>query len=157
MESSSLWLAAGAAATFLILGILGAGKKNPRRSSGQAAGGNEPNGSDSKLFLRGSGGFHVEAVGESHYQAALRGVVGKRGEVAFDCEAQLICEEGNPHDANAVQVAINFETVGYLSRGEAVRYRKSLSKLGHAGKTAYCNARIYGGGRKKYGVWLDIG
>jgi hypothetical protein len=108
--------------------------------------------------------FSLEAVGESNYQATLDRICGGRSFDGADVltEATLIYEDTNPYDSQAIRVAINGQTVGYLSRAHARQYRREMAKAGNAGRTAVCAARIRGGwdrggdDRGSYGVRLDI-
>jgi hypothetical protein len=78
--------------------------------------------------IRHPGTFNVEAVGESHYQAALRAICGK-GKVRHPCIADLVLEDDNAHDNQAVAVKINGATVGYLSRNNARRFRQRCGNV----------------------------
>ena len=63
-------------------------------------------------------GLPTEVVGESHYQDALAWICGGRSEAGADLDtrALLRADPENPHDENAVEVRINGELVGFLSR-----------------------------------------
>jgi hypothetical protein len=108
------------------------------------------------------GGRLVNVAGESHYQDALREIVGPgaEGEVAVDTEALLVPEPSNPHDSNAVMVQIDGKLVGYLPREEAVAYGPALKELGGRGRTGACEARIAGrggeAGTSNLGVFLRL-
>jgi hypothetical protein len=110
------------------------------------------------------GEFDFEVVGESHYQQALRRLAQPHDEHGADkqCVAELIPERDNPHDPQAVRVAIDGNTVGYLSRDDARSFRRRLSSRKRGGQVTACDAVIRGGGvrddgeRLFYGVWLDI-
>ena len=106
------------------------------------------------------GGRLVNVAGESHYQEALREIVGSAAEIAVDTEAQLVPEPSNPHDPNAVMVQIDGKLVGYLSRDEAVAYGPTLKELAERGRTGLCEARIAGrggnGGTSNLGVFLRL-
>ena len=109
------------------------------------------------------GGRLVNVAGESHYQEALREIVGAAAgdrEVAVDTEALLIPEPSNPHDPNAVMVHIDAHLVGYLPRDEAVAYGPTLKELGERGRTGLCEARIAGrggdSGTSNLGVFLRL-
>lgn len=105
------------------------------------------------LRQRGSGDFDVEVVGESHYQDALLRVAGS-GEVRHACEARLVLEDDNPYDSQAVRVDMGGQTVGYLSRTDARRYR---ARVTDKGLSVSCSAVIVGGGAgRSLGVWLDL-
>jgi hypothetical protein len=96
-------------------------------------------------------GYSIGAVGESHYQPALRAAAGK-GEVRHGCTAVLVFEDSNPYDDHAVRVDVNGRTVAYLARADARRYRKH-----HQAAHQECNALIIGGGRgRSLGIWLDV-
>lgn len=110
----------------------------------------------SSIMLEGKGKFAVEVVGESHYQSALRACVVEDGYVVHDCEAYLVYEDNNRYDKNAVQILIGGQLVGYLPRMTALAYRRILSEQGVDGVVGIAKAKIYGGGRKSYGVWLYI-
>ena len=108
------------------------------------------------------GGRLVNVAGESHYQEALREIVGSRGpgEVAVDTEAVLVPEPSNPHDPKAVMVQIDRKLVGYLPREEAVAYGPTLAELAGRGRTGLCEARIAGrgdeSGTSNLGVFLRL-
>lgn len=79
---------------------------------------------------------------------------------AYRCTAELIEEPDNPHDPEAVRVAIAGATVGYLARPEAKRFRREAAALGLG--RVYCAARVVGGWRTNQhdagflGVELDF-
>ncbi|HZI90951.1 MAG TPA: HIRAN domain-containing protein [Thermoleophilaceae bacterium] len=108
------------------------------------------------------GGRLVNVAGESHYQEALREIVGATAEreIAMDTEALLIPEPTNPHDPNAVMVQIDGKVVGYLPRDEAVAYGPALAELAARGRTGACEARIAGrggdSGTSNLGVFLRL-
>ena len=101
--------------------------------------------------------FSLEVVGESNYQKALIQVAGpKRKESAnVFVTAEVICEDGNPHDSYAVRVDVQGKTVGYLSREAARIWRKGVSST-----RITCSAVIRGGWDRgsgdqgHYGIWL---
>lgn len=104
----------------------------------------------------------MNVAGESHYQEALREIVGTTTatEVAVDTEALLVPEPSNPHDPNAVMVQIDGKLVGYLPRGDAVAYGETLSELSARGRLGLCEARIAGrgdeSGTSNLGVFLRL-
>ena len=110
------------------------------------------------------GEFDFPVVGESHYQEALRKIVGDHGDDAPKQQfvANLIPEDNNSHDKNAVRGDIADMTVGYLSRDDAPSFRRRLDRKGLKGRTTTCQALITGGFILKdgnlahYGVQLDI-
>lgn len=117
-----------------------------------------------EAWIRGNGKFSVEVLGESHYQRALEEICDGRTEddAEHRCEAELILDDGNPHDDQAVRVAIEGKTVGYLSRKRAREYRAELKRAGHPDLRARCDAVIRGGWDRgeddqgDFGVWLDL-
>lgn len=119
------------------------------------------------VTLSGTGDFDLEVKGESHYQAALEAICGPRKEAGEErtVDAQLILDDRNPHDSQAVRVEIDGRLVGYLGRDAARAYRKALRDSGHPRAVATCKAQIRGGWRRtsgrgerlgSYGVWLDV-
>jgi len=114
---------------------------------------------DEFFELNGKGAFEVEAVGESHYQPALKAAIGsQKGYVEVNVQAELYCEDDNAFDANAVRVMIGGQKVGYLNRVVAMAYREIIKNVGFGKATGRCQAKIFGGSKDKpsYGVWLDI-
>jgi hypothetical protein len=104
----------------------------------------------------------VNAVGESHYQDALREVSGAGGgeEVRFPCTAVLASEPDNPFDPNAVAVRVDGRLVAYLSRADAVGYRPLVLDIEERGRAAACEAMIAGrgaaSGTSNLGVFLRL-
>jgi len=136
--------------------LTGAGTKAAEEPSAQE---------DRPIPLQGDGSFAFQIVGESHYQPQLRYLAlgHDPGDGADQlCEAVLVCEDWNPHDSNAVKIDIREYTIGYLSRPQAVEYRKALLAIGCRGRATVCAARIVGGwdrgdrGQGQYGVRLDL-
>lgn len=127
-----------------------------------------------RIFARGPGrgglqvapgrSFPRAVAGEGAYQDALSDLAGGKqpGGHEIVCAAVLIPEPENPHDANAVRVAIHRRTVGYLSREDAARYVAQLSAAGHGGQPVTVRAKIVGGWRESardqgdFGVYLDF-
>ena len=101
----------------------------------------------------------VAAVGESHYQPALRAACGdqKWEDVAYDCIAALVPEPQNKHDPNAVMVQVDGNLVAYLSRDDAARYSGLLSQVAGTGRFLACNARIAGRGPEHGGDTPNLG
>lgn len=118
----------------------------------------------SAAYIVGDGLFEFNIVGESRYQPALDRMCGGRTEDGHEheCQALLVEEPNNPHDGNAVKVTIQGETVGYLSRDAAPRYKKAARAAGLSGQPVLVDALIVGGwtrGRRgdgHYGVKLDM-
>lgn len=105
-------------------------------------------------------GWSQEVVGESHYQAALLDLTGRRVAKSWEdgiaVRASLVPEPENPYDRNAVVITVSGRPVGYLPRAEAAKYQPSLLKLWHRGQLGSCAGTIVGGGAKSYGIWLRI-
>lgn len=88
-----------------------------------------------------------EVVGESHYVDAIRALfvegVDERWQERI-VTADLVPEPENPHDSNAVKVAVDGATVGYLPRPDAARYGPVLSGLLANGLLPQTSARVIG-------------
>lgn len=110
------------------------------------------------------GPFYLSVVGESHYQPALEAICGPKTDDGHNvtAEAILILQDDNPYDKNAVQVTIQGQLVGYMSRFDAEQFRKKLQALGNADKQFKCVALIRGGWDRgegdsgMFGVKLDL-
>ena len=91
--------------------------------------------SDGTEVLLCEGRVDLDVVGESHYQEGLWRLVGGRRRpeerVRMDVYAMLMAETDNLYDVNAVSVWVQGLKVGYLSRGDAERYRPGLQSLEH--------------------------
>ena len=105
------------------------------------------------------GRFDVTVVGVSFYQTVLANICGNRCGKSLDVftQADIIPDDDNPHDKNAVRVDINGETVGHLSRKNAVLWRSKMISDKHSGKVK-CPAKISGnGGRSSdYKLSFDL-
>lgn len=113
--------------------------------------------------LNGDGSFELAAVGESNYQRTFEKICGPRTTEGEDREidAQLILEDGNQFDKNAIKIEIQGRTVGYLSRDDASDFREWLKAEGMSARQFTCRANIRGGWdhngeRGHYGIWLDV-
>ena len=104
-------------------------------------------------FLRGHESVNV--AGESHYQEALRAIVGA-GEVRFETEAHLVPEPENEYDPNAVRVEIDGHKVGYLPRDLAPAWGPRLAELATRRRVGGCEATIVGGAETALGVFLRL-
>ncbi len=113
--------------------------------------------------LEGGGHYRIDVAGESHHQATLKAVAGPKhyeGK-SYECTASLCLEDDNRFDSNAVRVEILGQTVGYLHRDDAVKYRRALSECGKGRGTYAAKALIVGGWKNRetegsYGVRLDL-
>jgi hypothetical protein len=108
--------------------------------------------------------FELEVVGTEQYQSVLQAIGGPRaprGVSRFET-AQLILDNKNPNDPNAVYVEIRGKKVGSLHLEDAIRYRHRLIVKGTPNAIGQCQAVIRGGwlssdGRQgDYEVWLDL-
>lgn len=116
------------------------------------------------ITIEGPGTFAIEVVGVSRRQDTIAAIVAERGRSGrtVTISAQLILEDTNPHDANAVRVEIDGALIGYLGRDNAARYRADLAAAGTPDATVQCAARIVGGfetasgERAHFGVRLDL-
>lgn len=108
--------------------------------------------------MAGDGSYSFEIVGESVYQDALLAICGSKTERGHEhyCLATLKPEPRNPHDRNAVAVFILGKRVGYLSRDDAVAFKK------HHKSSRKVDAVIVGGWSRSggdegyFGVRLDL-
>lgn len=111
-----------------------------------------------------TGGETLEVVGESHYQEALWTLVGGRRTepVRSEAYAVLVPDPDNRFDADAIEVRIDGQIVGYLSREDAAAYHPGLIQLMRksANHLVALHAVIVGGGQRSdglgfLGVFLD--
>lgn len=110
------------------------------------------------------GKYEAEVVGESHYQPALKAIVGDHGDESANMPVQalLVPEPDNPYDKQAIKVEINGMKVGHLSRESARTFHRRLAAKNVAKQTTRCGAMVTGGWvdksgqRMSYGVNLDI-
>ncbi len=105
------------------------------------------------IYFKSDGDFEQSVVGESSYQSALKNARESEGKII---EVDLQLEDENQFDKNAVLVAFGLDTLGYLSREDAVIYRNALQKIGHPRAVGICKAKITGGDGRHYGLILDI-
>lgn len=105
-----------------------------------------------------SGAYTFDIVGEASYQDALDHLAGGKTDAGVHVQkwASLVMEKNNPFDPNAVRVDIDGQTVGYLSRAHAVRFRKTINR-----SNCVCPALITGGwtragSKGNYGVKLNF-
>jgi hypothetical protein len=106
--------------------------------------------------------YPLQIVGEASYRDEIEEVTGYAGEEeginADDFIAHLILDDMNIYDrGNAVAVEIDGQTVGYLSKQNAKRYRQRLTTLELAGVVGECYASIRGGFIKRSGEQADFG
>lgn len=101
------------------------------------------------------GNYGTEVVGESHYFGTLAkcfkaSKIDKSGKRSY-LIVQLVCENNNKYDKNAVAVVSDFGVVGHLSRDDAVDYRELYAEATHT-----TDAVIVTRDGTKFGVWLDV-
>jgi DNA-directed RNA polymerase subunit RPC12/RpoP len=107
--------------------------------------------------------FAYEVAGTSHYQEALRQIVGGRRDASIYCRviAMLSPESDNPHDPRAIAVRIEGEKIGYIKATDTDRFHESFENFGASGDLQ-CKAKIVGGWEHgggdvgSFGVRLDI-
>lgn len=145
---------AGVVVAILWMGSAWAKSRPPGAGSAMAARFDEPS-----PTLRQTGKYFRQVVGESHYRPALASITGNRilPGLGMKAMAALVCENDNRFDTNAVRVDVRGKTVGYLSREDALDYRRRLRDAGMGESTQWVAARIGGGGEgRHYGVYLDL-
>lgn len=116
------------------------------------------------FMINGPGLFNVNAVGESNYQKELLSIHGPRKARGANLivDAVLVLENTNRYDQNAVLISINGLKIGYLSKENAIEYRKNLIRLNQSNSNAGCKAKIVGGWNDGkgdegfFGVKLDL-
>ena len=101
-------------------------------------------------------------VGEVHYQASLKALSARHtesgGNTIYRGLAALRPEPTNPHDANAIQVLVDGNLVGYLDRDTAGKLQSSLIDIEkRLGVYAVVPCRISGGGRRSNGEAVPLG
>lgn len=107
------------------------------------------------------GDIRVDVVGESNYQAAIRRACGWQPgtDTHFDCMAELVPEPTNKYDSNAIMVQIDGSCVGYLSRGDAVKFGAAIKAAIQKQGVGCCRAMIAGragGETDNLGVFLHL-
>jgi hypothetical protein len=107
------------------------------------------------------GDIRVDVVGESNYQAAIRRACGWEPdtETRFECMAELVPEPTNKYDPNAIMVQIDGACVGYLSRGDAVKFGPAIKAAVQKQGVGCCRAIIAGragGETDNLGVFLHL-
>lgn len=116
------------------------------------------------VWVLGDGRYGIRAVGESNYQEALEQVCGGRKPKGVNkiVTAQLVLEDDNPYDSNAVAVLVGGLKVGYLSRADARDFREQAGDRLESARRILCRGKVRGGwergprDRGHFGVVLDI-
>lgn len=107
------------------------------------------------------GKFDVIVVGVTYYQKALEKICHNKREEGIEMlvPAKIVPEENNLYDSNAVRIEIEGETVGYLSRVNAFKWRGKMISEGFSDAVT-CPAKIRWDRafteEGSYGVWLDV-
>ncbi len=139
----------------------------PSRTFGKllrSLGGDAPIGDQGTVWILGDGKFGIDVVGESNYQEALEEAVGGRKPkgVHETATVELLLEDDNPYDDQAVAVLLDGAKVGYLSRDNARLFRAELGGDLASARKILCKGRVRGGwsrgprDRGHFGVTLDI-
>lgn len=105
-----------------------------------------------------SGSYNFDIVGEASYQNALDQLAGGKTDAGVHVQkfATLIMEKNNPFDRNAVRVDIEGQTVGYLSRAHAVRFRKTINRSHCVAPALITGGWTRAGSKGNYGVKLNF-
>lgn len=112
-------------------------------------------------FNDGPGTYKYNVVGESNYNANLRGVLKEEGYKVADggechLKAMLLCEPNNKYDPNAVAVVINSRRVGYIPKEDAKGLSPKLKALAENGQVLFVDAVIGWRDPNVIGVRLDM-
>jgi hypothetical protein len=110
---------------------------------------------DERRLDIGSGACNFNIVGESHYQGRLRNL----SMSGRSFTAVLMPEPTNAFDPNAIRVvAEGADTIGYLSKEDAVHYAPVFELLARHNRVGTCRAQLTGGvGEKRsFGVLLNL-
>lgn len=101
----------------------------------------------------------VDVVGESHHQDALHALAGGRrtyGGVELEAVAELVADEDNPFDPEAVEVRIDDRVVGHVRREDLPWVHEVVEDSVDLHGSATCRAVIRGGwdrGRGDVGLY----
>lgn len=116
-----------------------------------------------KRVIRGnnlpmSGAYNFDIVGEASYQDTLDQLAGGKTDAGVHVQkfATLIMEKNNPFDRNAVRVEIEGQTVGYLSRNHALRFRKTINRSHCVAPALITGGWKRAGSKGNYGVKLNF-
>lgn len=109
-------------------------------------------------------GFTFEVVGEANYQDTLDAICGGKCEDGhrLPIRAQLVFQENNPHDRNAIAVLIYRDLVCYVPRDMAREMRSAILALNPQERPVTCDAQVVGGWLRDeddeghYGVRLSL-
>lgn len=118
---------------------------------------------ESVMIARGRG-YTFNIVGESQFQDVLAQIAGPKTPDGAKAEktAQIVDDDDNEHDENAIAVLIRGKVVGFIPRPVAASMRADLARINPTGRPVTCYAKIVGGWRSAdgneghYGVRLSI-
>jgi hypothetical protein len=134
---------------------------NPSNQNTITNGVDSPQIHDKEVSCMPNRAFDVIVVGVSNYQEALGKICHNKHDEGLEMlvRANLMPEEGNPHDSNAVRIDVEGERVGYLSRENALRWRGKMISKGIS-EVVTCPAKIKWDKNAfalgSYGIWLDL-
>lgn len=105
------------------------------------------------VALPGDGSFGLAVSVPRRHQHLLRAISGP-GAVRHSCEVQLLPDEHNSFDDMAVEVRVDGEHIGWLSRDDARAYRRRYGESGNvAGR---CSALLAGAADEDLAVLIDL-
>jgi hypothetical protein len=150
-----------------LLKLIGAlGKSRKRRTSKHSAIAMPvaPASNLGSLVLAHTRGFNQDVVGEGHRQSSFLQIMGPKTPEGFDAivQAQLIFDDGNVHDSNAVGVLLERYHVGYLPRAEAAAIRSEILAINPKEMPVVCKAKVVGGWKRvdgdegSFGIRLSL-
>ena len=102
-----------------------------------------------KIYVWPKLGRFIVSVSAQSFQSAIRQLAQENIDrdddpVLKTCilKAQLIPDNDNPFDSNAVRIDIDNRSVGYLNRDQALNFRRRLEELRLSNQVTSCNAII---------------
>lgn len=105
------------------------------------------------VALPGDGSFALAVTVPGRHQHVLRALSGP-GAVRHPCEVQLLPDHHNSFDDMAVEVRVDGEHVGWLSREDARAYRRKYADFGKvAGR---CSAVLVGAAEENLAILIDL-
>lgn len=104
-------------------------------------------------------GWTIDVVGESNYQSAIGVYYRRNGGKGSDlkCRAELVPDDRNVYDSNAIQVKIAGLAIGYLPRDLAKDYRSIVASVPALSGSVSCSAKITGGHKLENGEIAHFG
>lgn len=101
----------------------------------------------------------VEVVGESFYQGNFEDIIGtpyERG-VYWDIVAQVLFQDGNPHDPNAVLIVSGGKPLGHIAKRDSLKFRRQILAVNPEQRPVICKGQIIGGWANEGGVKASYG